>query len=346
MTMLSTTRDPVPDHTDPAVAAVGLGKSFGGKPAVRDLDLTVPRGGVYGLLGPNGAGKTTVIRMLATLQQPDAGRASVFGHDTVRGAAAIRRRISLTGQFSSIDEELTGRENLVVQARLLGHGRAEARARAEELLEAFELTEAADRQTRTYSGGMRRRLDLAAGLVRTPDLLFLDEPTTGLDPRSRMQVWDIVRALVADGATVLLTTQYLEEADQLADRIAVLEHGTLIATGTPDQLKRSAGASVLQLTLADPGERPAAAEALERQFGAPVQVDGAPAGLTAPLPPDDAAEGSSHLVLRALSALDRSGVAVTAFELRQPTLDEVFLALTGRPAATTHEPSTTEGDIA
>jgi ABC-2 type transport system ATP-binding protein len=224
-----------------AVEASGLVKTFGNTRAVDRVDLAVPAGSVYGVLGPNGAGKTTIIRMLATLLRPDAGSVRVLGHDIVREADAVRGRVALTGQYASVDEDLTGRENLVLLARLLGHARAQAKARAGELLEAFGLAEAADRLVKTYSGGMRRRLDIAASIVVTPELLFLDEPTTGLDPRSRNQVWELVRALAATGTTVLLTTQYLEEADQLADRIAVIDRGSLIAEGTPGQLKASVG---------------------------------------------------------------------------------------------------------
>ncbi len=225
----------------PAIEAEGLAKSFGDTRAVDGVDLSVAQGAVYGVLGPNGAGKTTTIRMLATLLAPDAGRASVLGHDIVSEADTVRSLVSLTGQLASVDEDLTGRENLVLMARLLGHDRAGARVRGNELLEAFGLADAANRQVKNYSGGMRRRLDIAASIVVTPRLMFLDEPTTGLDPRSRNQVWDIVRALVGQGTTVLLCTQYLEEADQLADRIAVIDHGRVIAEGTPAQLKASVG---------------------------------------------------------------------------------------------------------
>jgi ABC-2 type transport system ATP-binding protein len=225
-----------------AIRTSGLVKSFGGTRAVDHLDLAVPAGGVYGFLGPNGAGKTTTIRMLATLLRPDSGTAEVFGHDVVADAAAVRHRISLTGQFASIDEDLTGVENLVLQARLLGFSRRFARTRADELLDAFDLTDAAGNQVKGYSGGMKRRLDIAASIVVTPDLLFLDEPTTGLDPRSRNQVWEIVATLVEHGSTVLLTTQHMDEADRLADLIAVIDHGRVIAEGTPAQLKVSVAA--------------------------------------------------------------------------------------------------------
>src|ERR687889_1884456 len=242
-------------HTDLAIEASGLVKSFGDNRAVDGVDLTVPAGTVYGVLGPNGAGKTTVVRMLATLLRPDGGSARVLGHDVVREADAVRSRVSLTGQFASVDEDLTGLENLVLIARLLGYSRKHSRVRASELLDAFSLAEAADRQVKKYSGGMRRRLDIAASIVVTPDLMFLDEPTAGLDPRSRNQVWDIVRALVAGGTTVLLTTQYLDEADQLADGIAVIDHGKVIAEGTPGQLKASVGSGALHVRLLDPQQR-------------------------------------------------------------------------------------------
>jgi len=228
-----------------AIETEGLVKRFGEKTAVDGIDLAVRAGTVYGVLGPNGAGKTTTIRMLATLLRPDGGSARVLGHDVVADAHAVRSCVSLTGQFASVDEELSGRENLTLIARLLGFKHKAAAARAAELLGAFGLTDAADRLVKTYSGGMRRRLDIAASIVVTPRLLFLDEPTTGLDPRSRNQVWDIVRVLVAAGTTVLLTTQYLDEADQLADRLAIIDHGRIIAEGTPEELKTRVGTTSL-----------------------------------------------------------------------------------------------------
>src|SRR5215471_21566783 len=241
--MSTSTRRTALDSRSPlAIEASGLTKSFGDTRAVCGVDLSVRAGTVYGFLGPNGAGKTTTIRMLATLLEPDGGTAYVLGHDVVREADQVRQRVSLTGQYASVDEQLTGRENLVLLGRLLGYKRAEAKARADELLEAFDLTEAAGRQVENYSGGMRRKLDIAGSIVVTPDLMFLDEPTTGLDPRSRNQVWEIIRTLVAQGTTALLTTQYLDEADQLANRIAVIDRGTVIAEGTSGELKASVGA--------------------------------------------------------------------------------------------------------
>jgi ABC-2 type transport system ATP-binding protein len=312
-------------HSTLAVEASGLVKAFGATRAVDGVDLAVPTGSVYGVLGPNGAGKTTTIRMLATLLQPDAGTARVFGHDVVRQAAAVRGRVSLTGQLASVDEDLTGRENLLLLARLLGHPRRQAQARAGELLDAFGLAQAAGRLVKTYSGGMRRRLDVAASIVVTPDLLFLDEPTTGLDPRSRNQVWEIVRTIVADGTTVLLTTQYLDEADQLADRIAVIDHGRVIAEGSPGQLKASVGSGALHVRLHDPEQRSQAERALSQALGVPVFLEPDPAALSARV-------ANPERAARALAELARSGVAVADFALGQPSLDEVLLALTGRQA--------------
>jgi ABC-2 type transport system ATP-binding protein len=308
-----------------AIEATGLVKTFGDTVAVDRLDLRVPTGQVFGLLGPNGAGKTTVVRTLATLLRPDAGHATVLGHDLATEGHEIRSRVSLTGQFASVDEDLTGKENLVLLARLLGHARADARHRATELLGAFDLGDAADRQVKKYSGGMRRRLDIAASIIGTPELIFLDEPTTGLDPRSRNQVWEIVRALVASGTTVVLTTQYLEEADQLADRIAIIDHGRVIAEGTAGQLKSSVGSGALHVRLRDPEQRPEAERLLAGALGVEVQRENDPVALSARVT-------EPEYVAAALAELSRSGVAVTDFALGQPSLDEVFLALTGRPA--------------
>jgi ABC-2 type transport system ATP-binding protein len=307
-----------------AVEASRLVKGFGKTRAVNGLDLRVPAGTIYGLLGPNGAGKTTVIRMLATLLRPDGGSARVFDHDVVRDAHAVRSRIGQTEQFSSVDEDLTGGENLVLFSRLLGYSRSRAKIRAATLLNAFDLTEAADRLVKTYSGGMRRRLDVAASIVVTPDLLFLDEPTTGLDPRSRVSVWEMVRGLVARGTTVLLTTQYLDEADQLSDRVAVMKDGKVIAEGTPCELKASVGEGVLHVRLRDPDDRAVAATALER-LGAEVHLGSDPRALSTRVT-------SSRLVSDAFAGLSRSGVGFTEFALGQPSLDEVFLSLTGSPA--------------
>jgi ABC-2 type transport system ATP-binding protein len=314
-----------------AIDARGLVKAFGRERAVDGLELTVPLGAVYGLLGPNGAGKTTTIRMLATLLRPDAGSARVLGHDIVREADAVRGRVGLTGQFASVDEDLTGRENLVFLARLYGYRHADAKRRAAELLEAFHLAEAAGRTVKSYSGGMRRRLDIAASLVVRPELLFLDEPTTGLDPRSRDHVWQIVRTLAARGTTVLLTTQYLDEADRLADRIAVIDRGRVIAEGTPAELKDSLGSGVLHLRLHDARRRPQAAQLLARTLDAVPRDEVEPTTIS--IPALDASR-----VPRALDELIRSGIELAAFSLSQPSLDEVFLALTGHLA----EPDTEE----
>jgi ABC-2 type transport system ATP-binding protein len=315
----------------PAIETDRLEKRFGSTHAVAGIDLEVRRGMVYGLLGPNGAGKTTTIRMLATLLRPDGGSARVLGHDVAREPAAVRARVSLTGQFASVDEDLTGTENLVLVARLFGFGWRAARARAAELLEAFDLADAAGRQVRKYSGGMRRRLDIAASLVVTPELLFLDEPTTGLDPRSRNQVWDMVRAIAGSGTTVLLTTQYLEEADRLAERLAVIDHGRVIAEGTSRELKASVGGSTLHVRI-DASERVSDATAiLNRVLGDGVHNGNEPQTLNAQVRND-------ALVAHALAELNAAGVVVTQFSLGQPSLDEVFFALTGRPA----EPAATE----
>jgi ABC-2 type transport system ATP-binding protein len=312
--------------SDPTLAidATGLVKAFGSTRAVDGVDLAVRSGSVYGVLGPNGAGKTTTIRMLATLLRPDSGSARVLGHDIVSEADAVRSAVSLTGQIASVDEDLTGRENLILLARLLGLGRRPAKARAAELLEAFGLADAGGRLVKHYSGGMRRRLDIAASIVVTPQLMFLDEPTTGLDPRSRNQVWDIIRALVGEGTTILLCTQYLDEADQLADGIAVIDHGRVIAEGTPGQLKASVGMGALHVRLLHPDQRADAQRLLERGL-AVVHLEPDPAALSAPCA--DADRGAE-----AVAELSRSGIGIADFSLGQPSLDEVFLALTGHPA--------------
>jgi ABC-2 type transport system ATP-binding protein len=321
-----------------AIEASGLVKSFGPTRAVDGVDLAVRRGAVYGMLGPNGAGKTTTVRMLATLLQPDSGTARVLGHDVVAEADAVRGLVSLTGQLASVDEDLTGRENLVLVGRLLGCSRALARTRATELLEAFGLAEAGGRQVKNYSGGMRRRLDIAASIVVTPELMFLDEPTTGLDPRSRNQVWDIIRTLAAQGTTVLLCTQYLDEADRLADGIAVIDHGKVIAEGTPAQLKTSVGQGALHVRLLDPEHRPEAERVLADALNAGVHLEADPAALSATCPPDPARAAE------AIAELSRSGIGIADFSLGQPSLDEVFLALTGHLAE--EEATETEDELA
>jgi ABC-2 type transport system ATP-binding protein len=311
---------------EPAVEASGLVKVFGGTRAVNGLDLAVPTGSVLGLLGPNGAGKTTTIRMLATLLRPDKGTARVMGHDVVREADAVRRVVSLTGQFTSVDQDLTGQENLVLVARLMGFPAAQAKARSSDLLEAFDLAEVAGQRAADYSGGMRRRLDLAASIVVRPDVLFLDEPTTGLDPHGRSQVWEIVRDLVADGMTVLLTTQYLDEADKLADRIAVINRGTVVAEGTGAELKASVGAATLHIHVQDPNWQFEAARVLRVTLGEHAHVGAEPTMLSARVTdPQDAA--------RAIAELSRSGVPVCDFALIRPSLDEVFVAVTRAPDA-------------
>ncbi|MEV4706523.1 ATP-binding cassette domain-containing protein [Actinoplanes sp. NPDC049316] len=314
----------------PAIETSGLVKTFGDNRAVDGIDLTVPHGTVYGLLGPNGAGKTTLVRVLATLLRPDGGHARVFDHDVVHEADAVRSRVSLTGQYASVDEDLTGTENLVLLGRLLGHGRSAARARAAQLLEAFGLTDAAGRQVKKYSGGMRRRIDIAASILNTPDLLFLDEPTTGLDPRSRNQVWDIIRVVVAHGTTVLLTTQYLDEADRLAGRIAVIDHGRVIAEGTPGSLKASIGAGTVHVRLRDAAQRPEAERLLTAVLGTSVQAGTDPVALTARAGGADSERGAAEHASQALAALAGAGILVDDFSLGQPSLDEVFLALTDR----------------
>ncbi len=308
-----------------AIETGGLVKTFGATRALDGVDLRIRRGSVYGLLGPNGAGKTTTIRILATLLRPDAGTATVLGHDVVREARAVRRKVSLTGQYASVDEDLTGHENLVLVARLLGFRWRHARARAEELLEAFGLADAAARQVRTYSGGMRRRIDIAASLVAIPEILFLDEPTTGLDPRGRNQVWELVRRIAAEGTTVLLTTQYLDEADRLADRLAVIDHGRVIAEGTSRDLKASVGANTLHLRLANAEQRSQAHDLIARMLGDGVLPATDPAEVAARLESPSQAAG-------VLAALTGDGVEVAGFSVGNPSLDEVFLALTGRPA--------------
>ena len=311
-----------------AIEARGLVKAFGAVRAVDGLDLSVPSGGVFALLGPNGAGKTTTIRIFTTLTRPDAGTVRVLGHDVTTAPHAVRSRICLTGQFASVDPSLTGTENLVLHARLLGIGRRTARSRAAELLDAFGLADAAGRPVRTYSGGMQRRLDIAGSLVAAPALLFLDEPTTGLDPHSRSQVWQTIRWLAAQGTTVLLTTQYLDEADRLSDRIAVIDHGRIVAEGTPGELKSSVGPGVLRVQLADARDSGRVRQLLGSVLGVPVVQDTDPAALTARIEGTSATEAAA----RGLSLLSGEGIEVAGFALGQPSLDEAFLALTGEPA--------------
>ncbi len=311
-------------NSDLAIEATGLVKTFGENRAVDGVDLVVQKGTVYGFLGPNGAGKTTTIRMLATLLQPDEGGAQILGYDLVEEADEVRSKVSLTGQFASVDEDLSGLENLILIARLLGYSRKQAKERAYELLKAFGLEDAAKRQVKKYSGGMRRRIDIAASIVVTPDLLFLDEPTTGLDPRSRNQVWEIVRALVSTGTTVLLTTQYLDEADQLADRIAVIDQGKIIAEGTSGELKASVGSGALHVRLLHPEVRPQAEQLLAEKLATSIQLSSDPAALSAQI-------SDTERVAYALRELSQANITVTDFSLGQPSLDEVFLSLTGRP---------------
>jgi ABC-2 type transport system ATP-binding protein len=307
------------------VRASGLTKSFGGQAALQDVDLAIETSSIFALLGPNGAGKTTMVRILATLIRPDAGVATIAGHDLLADPAGVRRSISLTGQYAAVDDLLTGEENLVMMARLLRLPRRAARARADELLTAFGLADARHRRARTYSGGMRRRLDLAISMITRPRLLFLDEPTTGLDPRSREQVWGTVRGLADQGVTILLTTQYLEEADQLADMIAVLDRGRVIARGTADELKASLGSEVVRLQFADDASYESALRSL-------------PAGR-----PDRRLRvveietgGSAADVHAVLGRLEAAGLPAVKVSTRRPSLDDVYLALTGAGPARPH----------
>jgi ABC-2 type transport system ATP-binding protein len=315
-------------ESPPAVRVDGVTKSFGATDALVGVDLVVPEGTVFGLLGPNGAGKSTLVRVLATLLTPDAGRAEVFGRDVVADAPAVRELLGLTGQFAAVDEILSGRENLVMFGRLFDLSPAEARRRADELLERFDLADAADRPARTYSGGMRRRLDLASSLLTRPRILFLDEPTTGLDPRSRNQIWTIARELVREGTTLLLTTQYLEEADELADRIAVIDHGRVIAEGTGNELKERIGGQILEVELASAASRHEAQRVLRGVGCGEPEPDERADRLTLPAPRD-----GLELIEEAAAALRQAGIEVTSLALRGPTLDDVFLQLTGAPAS-------------
>jgi ABC transporter DrrB family efflux protein len=310
----------------PAVHVEGVTKRFGDTVALAGVDLDVAEGTIFGLLGPNGAGKSTLVRVLATLLTPDTGRAEVFGRDVVEDAPAVREMLGLTGQFAAVDEILTGRENLEMFGRLFGLTVDEARRRAAELLERFDLADAADRPAKTYSGGMRRRLDLASSLLTRPRILFLDEPTTGLDPRSRNQIWSVARELVGEGSTILLTTQYLEEADELADRIAVIDHGRVIAEGTGNELKDRLGGQILEVELVDPALRERAREVLAGVGCGEPEPDDRPDRLTMPAPRD-----GLELVEEAAAALREAGIGVSEIGLRRPTLDDVFLQLTGAP---------------
>ncbi|WP_256757820.1 ATP-binding cassette domain-containing protein [Cohnella sp. WQ 127256] len=310
------------NHGEWAVEARGLVKAFGSNRAVDGVDLNVRTGSIYGVLGPNGAGKTTAIRMLATLLRPDAGSARIFGHDVVKESQIVRQLIGVTGQYASVDESLSATENLIIFSRLLGLGRAEAKRKADELLEEFGLTEAARRPLKNFSGGMRRRLDLAASLIAQPPLIFLDEPTTGLDPRTRAQMWDTIRRLVKTGSTVLLTTQYLDEADQLADRIAVIDHGRVVAEGTVDELKASVGTSSLQLRVQNSLDIENARRTIEQVLKVQSIVSSEAGKITAPM-------ANADLVTDLLIALRAEGIHLAEMSVQKPSLDEVFLTLTG-----------------
>jgi ABC-2 type transport system ATP-binding protein len=307
-----------------AISVRGLVKSYGSVRALDGVDFDVAAGTVLGLLGPNGAGKTTAVRVLTTLVKPDAGTCRVVGLDVVDDAAALRQQIGLAGQYAAIDENLTGLENLTMVGRLYGKPRSAAKARGEELLRQFDLVEAARRPAKTYSGGMRRRLDLAAALVARPPVLFLDEPTTGLDPRSRLDLWATIEELVSEGTTVLLTTQYLDEADRLADKIAVIDRGHVIAEGTSDQLKDRVGGDRLEVRLADLEQGPVAARALSPMCDEPATVEGALVRLSV--------RRRQGTIVEAVRRLDEAGVDVDDITLRRPTLDDVFLTLTGHAA--------------
>jgi len=309
-----------------AIEVKGLQKVFGDNKAVDGIDLEVPSGMIYGVLGPNGAGKTTTINTLATLLGPDGGTAKIFGHDVVKEPQVVRQLIGVTGQYASVDDKLSAIENLVIFGRLLGLSRKEAKAKANDLLEEFGLTEAAKRPLSKFSGGMRRRLDLAASLIAQPPLIFLDEPTTGLDPRTRNQMWDTIRRLVKSGSTILLTTQYLEEADQLADRIAVIDKGRVVAEGTPNELKRSIGAATLQLQISSEAHVAEARNIIEKVLGVKTQ-NPEPKLITAPMKDPDT-------VTDLLVALKKAGIKLDEVSVQKPSLDEVFFALTGKEKAT------------
>ncbi|EPZ52746.1 ATP-binding cassette domain-containing protein [Alicyclobacillus acidoterrestris] len=319
-----------------AVEARGLVKTFGGFRAVDGVDLKVRAGTIYGVLGPNGAGKTTTIRMLATLLRPDAGTATIFGYDVVKEPQIVRQLIGVTGQYASVDETLSATENLIIFSRLLGLSHTEARRKAAELLEEFSLTEAAKRPLKKFSGGMRRRLDLAASLIAQPPLIFLDEPTTGLDPRTRAQMWETIRRLVKTGSTVVLTTQYLDEADQLADRIAVIHHGGVVAEGTVDELKASVGRSSLQLRVEEPQTIERARRCVEQVLRVQSIISPEAGKITAPM-------ADADKVTDLLIALREAGIRLSEMSVQKPTLDEVFLTLTGDNV--TESPSSDEMDV-
>jgi ABC-2 type transport system ATP-binding protein len=322
-----------PAEREAAIVVRGVVKSFGDVRALDGVDLDVPRGTVLGLLGPNGAGKTTLVRILTTLLTPDAGTATVVGYDVVRDAAALRHRIGLAGQYAAVDENLTGLENLTMVGRLYGAPRAAAKRRGSELLERFDLTDAGGRVTSTYSGGMRRRLDLAAALVAKPTVVFLDEPTTGLDPRSRLALWETIEGLVSEGTTVLLTTQYLDEADRLADSITVIDHGQVIASGTSDELKDRVGGERVEVVLEDPADAERAVAALGQMAAeAPSAADGV---VSAPV------RTRRGVIAEAVGLLSAQGIGMDDINLRRPTLDDVFLSLTGHAA---EEPTETEDE--
>lgn len=310
----------------PAILAEGLRKYYGKIHALDGLDLVAEEGSILAVLGPNGAGKTTAVRILTTLLKPDSGRAEVAGLDVVKHAAAVRTRIGLAGQYAAVDETLTGYENLKMFGQLYHLPGTEAQRRARALLAGFDLGEAASRLVKTYSGGMRKRLDLAASLIITPPILFLDEPTTGLDPRGRLAVWEVIRGLVAEGTTAFFTTQYLEEADQFAHQIAVIDHGRVIAKGTADELKTQIGGERLELTIAPSGDLQAALEVLRQHSSGEIQIDSERRHLTVPV-----THGAQHLSAIVLD-LAAAGIALEDLALRRPTLDDVFLSLTGRAA--------------